>query len=170
MLSCIRYRNRLGAYLDGELNLRQNEAVAAHVVKCKACRTALEELRCLRTTLLAVNIPAQPAELTARILAEARARCQPGKVRSPIHRPRHQPSLPWAWAFQAATVAAILIGLTTGAFLGWDVRQDAHDFFTDSIKSKTMRPEHDLYALESFSGTPNGSIEAATLALLRGKQ
>jgi hypothetical protein len=123
----------------------------------------------LRTSLLAPEIPAPPSDLTARILAEARSRCQSGKVRSPIRRPRHQLSLSWAWAFQAATVVAILVGLTTGAFLGWDVRHDDHVFLTDSIKSKTtMCLEDDLYVFEAFSATPNGSIEAATLALLRG--
>jgi anti-sigma factor RsiW len=159
----------LGAYLDGELNMRQNEAVTAHVVKCKACSAALEELRSLQSTLLASDIPAPPSDLTARILAEARSRCQPGKVRSPIRRSRHQPSLPWAWAFQAATVAAILVGLTTGVFLGWDVRQDDHVVFTKNMKNKTVLREDDLYAIETFSGTPDGSIEAATLALLGDK-
>ena len=89
MLSCIQYRNRLGTYPDGELNMRQNGAVATHMVKFRACRTALEELRGLRTTLLVADIPAPPSDLTARILAEARARYQTGKVSSPIRR-RHE--------------------------------------------------------------------------------
>jgi anti-sigma factor RsiW len=167
MLSCIRYRNRLGPYLDGELNMRQNEAVAAHAEKCQACRTVMEELRGLRTTLLAVDISTPPSKLTARILAEARARYQTGKVlnKRPDH--RHEPSLPWVWAFQAAMIVAILTGLTTGAYLGWDLRQEENAIFTKNIEHKTV---HDLYALETFSATPDGSIEAAALALLGDRQ
>ncbi|RJQ65801.1 MAG: hypothetical protein C4519_27225 [Desulfobacteraceae bacterium] len=157
MWSCVRYRSRLGPYLDGELNERQRKAVAAHVAKCAPCRTALEEMRGLESILHSFNIPAEPPDLTTRILSAARARHQTTAIRLKPHRPRNE--LLWDWALKSATVAALLIGIVTGSFLGWRVGRD---------EGRSVRADQEVYALDAFSGTPNGSIEAVTLALLEG--
>ncbi len=43
--------NKLGAYLDGELNSREAAAVEAHLKVCVECRAELEELRRLSSIL-----------------------------------------------------------------------------------------------------------------------
>ncbi|MBI4776129.1 MAG: zf-HC2 domain-containing protein [Deltaproteobacteria bacterium] len=167
MLSCFGYRKRLGAYLDDELKSRRRRAVSAHLAKCPACRAALAEMRGLESALLSLDAPAPPSNLTSRIMAEASSRYRRADVRPEIDRPRYKPSLPWTWAFRAATVAALIVGLATGAFLGWDVGREDRVFFADPSKAQTTRMQRDVYGLDAFSGTPDGSIEAATLALLQ---
>lgn len=49
--------NKLGAYLDGELNQRDSAAVEAHLETCQACREELHELRELSTMLRETSEP-----------------------------------------------------------------------------------------------------------------
>jgi anti-sigma factor RsiW len=167
MLSCARYRKRLGAFLDGELPGRQAAAVADHAAKCPACRQALAELRVLGADLAAFAVPEPPAELTARIVAAARLRRRSEEVgwKGILF---GEPFRFWPWTLKAASAAALLFGLGAGSFLGWTAGPRGL-CLCGSVQTQTSRPAQDLYALDAFAGAPGGSLEAATLALIRNE-
>lgn len=53
-------RERLSAYLDGELNEDERVALEQHLPTCEQCQRALDDLREVRTLLRAMPIPTPP--------------------------------------------------------------------------------------------------------------
>lgn len=117
-----KYRHRLGAYLDGELNPQESEAIAKHLADCATCSAALEEIRRLVPALLTLDAPPLPSGLTVRILAEARRRTALGTPERisvspgfwPPHRWLQELSVPMRVAACAVVLLAFVLGLTMG--------------------------------------------------------
>jgi len=169
MISCVRYRKRLGACLDGELSLREQASFQRHLAKCGSCRTALDGLRKLGPLLLPLDVPPAPATLTSRILAEAHTR----QMRRSVVNPRWSwwdALTPQSWALRGATTAALIGGLTMGAFMGLTTYRDGRMTQLSTAKPGSERAENPLYDLDILSGVPKGSIESAVLALLEDRR
>ena len=67
-MDCADVGARLDAYLDGELDVRETSAVAAHLARCPACTASLDRLRALGEALRAELPPhAVPDLLRARV-------------------------------------------------------------------------------------------------------
>ncbi|MFO7605707.1 MAG: zf-HC2 domain-containing protein [Desulfurivibrionaceae bacterium] len=117
MLTCLGYRNRLGAYLDSELSPRWSKAVSAHLARCKNCRIALEELRRLAPAMHALEVPPVPANLADQVMARARTRPvlsdEEPVMWSPLEWWRMR-SAPLRLAACATVLFAFLLGLTLG--------------------------------------------------------
>ena len=64
MLTCLRTRRRLGAYLDGALDDGAARAAAAHVTGCARCQGDVEALRRLNGTLRESLTMAVPGDWT----------------------------------------------------------------------------------------------------------
>lgn len=171
MLACIRYQKRLGAYMDGELSGRKQAAVERHLARCGECRAALNDLRGLDPLLHTLETSPAPADLTARIVARAYEQ----KRRSRAHpfrwwpgasgEPTGEPSGGWSWVFQGATAAALIVGLTMGAYMGWS------SFPTSGSQpgltaSMAVSDDSTFYAFDAMSAAPDGSLEAAMLKLV----
>src|SRR6056297_727473 len=105
MRSCRKCRNRLNAYLDGELGRKEKETVKRHLALCQSCRTVLQSLRDLEPALLAVDVPLAPTDLTSRIMAEAYLAKRRGTEKS--SRRRTEKRLPQGWALKGASAAAL---------------------------------------------------------------
>jgi len=162
-MSCrFKYRHQLGAYLDGELNPQESEAIARHLADCATCSAALEEIRRLEPALLTLDAPPSPSGLTARILAEAQGR----KVlftpeRSsvsprfwPLHRWLQELSVPMRAAACAMVLLAFLLGLTMGREVSL------------SGSPRGVAPsEESLEGFEWFSPTPPLSLGSAYLTM-----
>jgi predicted anti-sigma-YlaC factor YlaD len=165
MLLCVRYRTRLGAYLDGELSGKKGVAVERHLAGCDSCRTALDGLRALEPLLLKLDVPPPPSTQTSRILAEARARQRRRVGANPI-RSWWDALTPQSWALSRVTTAALIVGLTMGAFMGWTTYMGGRTAQSSTVKTGHESVEEPLYALDVLNAAPKGSIEAAVLALL----
>jgi anti-sigma factor RsiW len=68
-MQCERTRERLDAYLDQELDLRERRDVAAHLETCTNCNAIASEIRHVSQQLAAVGREPVSTELRARITA-----------------------------------------------------------------------------------------------------
>jgi anti-sigma factor RsiW len=164
--SCARNRKHLNAYLDGELPERARFKVERHLDRCPACLQELDGLRGLAPFLENNDVPPVPAGLSARILAEAAVRQKREQVQKMSGRKR-QRFLFRPWLATGATTAALIAGLAMGAWMGWTS-------YLGSGSAPWMPPHEavaeDMYAFDVLGAEPQGSIEAATLALLDDKR
>ena len=155
MLSCLRYRNRLGAYLDGELSPRRSKTVSAHVARCKACRVALEDLRRLAPVMHALEVPPVPTGLADHVMARARTRT----VRS------HEGPVTWSplewWRMVSAPLrltacATVLLAFFLGLTLG-------RGAFLSGNNQATAAGAASMEGFEWFSQTPPASLGSTYL-------
>ncbi|MFP4533490.1 MAG: zf-HC2 domain-containing protein [Desulfobacterales bacterium] len=164
MVSCIKCRKQLNAYLDGELEDKKRAAVERHLAVCPSCRMVLQSLQDLEPALLAADVPAAPWDLTSRILAAARAGRRGGVEKS--SRRRTEKRLPPGWALKGASAVALIVGLTMGAYMGWQsfgMESAAQSRITASVD---MPADNLLYAYDAMGAAPSDSIEAAVLSLV----
>jgi hypothetical protein len=104
---------RLGAFLDGELEAAEAEAVRAHLTACPACRSDADALG-QAGALLREAVAAEPAPDPEIVWGEVRARLQaetPGAIPGPAPRRWRTPAWfawprPIAWAAAALLLAA----------------------------------------------------------------
>jgi hypothetical protein len=113
---CREWRERLGAYVLGQLSDDERAATAAHIEGCAACRAEAESLAPL-AELLPKADPAQlgaaaapPAELADRIAA--RIAREAGQTR---RRKRRRLTIGFSTAAAAAATAAAVLLLTVGS-------------------------------------------------------
>ena len=113
MLSCLRVRRRIGAYLDGALEGAQADAAARHLAGCATCRRQADGLRRTQALLQRSLSPAASAAEPdwtgfwpgiVRGIEDGR-RAAPATVATRVWlRPR--------WALGGALVAAFLVSMT----------------------------------------------------------
>jgi len=156
MLSCLRYRNCLGAYLDSELSLKRSKAVSAHVARCKACRVALEDLRRLAPVMHALEVPPVPAGLAEHVIALARtraARPQRPVTWSPVEWWR-MVSVPLRLAACATVLLAFFLGMTLG-----------REVFLSGNSQVAAAGAASVEGFEWFSQTPPASLGSTYMTL-----
>jgi predicted anti-sigma-YlaC factor YlaD len=105
MKTCEHFEEQLSVWLDGELDRPGQVETLDHIVRCEACRHFYGEARALDGLVAAVRTPkraeAPSPELWKRIEREASRKAEviPFRRRIP------------AWAWQAAAVIVLAIGL-----------------------------------------------------------
>jgi anti-sigma factor RsiW len=112
VLTCLRTRRRIGAYLDGALEDRAARSTASHLSGCRTCQREAESLRSVRA-LLRRSLGSGPAEPDwtgfwpgiVRGIEDAR-RAEPLPLSTPRRwrRPR--------WALGVAVAALAILSLT----------------------------------------------------------
>jgi len=106
---------RLGAFLDGELEAAEAEAVRSHLAACPACRTDAEALG-QAGVLLREAVAAEPAPNPEVVWRAVRARLPAdARVEAPFPTRRFRPSAWLAWPRGIVWTAAALVliaGLT----------------------------------------------------------
>jgi anti-sigma factor RsiW len=108
MAGCRPYRKRFSAYLDGELPLKKRAAVAEHLAVCAACRRELEDIEKLGPALMRPGVFPPSADLSARIMAEARQRQATGSSAARVRfKPVFIPS--WSWWLKTGGAAAMVV-------------------------------------------------------------
>lgn len=164
MWTCHRCQKRLGAFLDGELSTRERASVERHLRMCDSCRARLKDLRDVDLFLHTLDVALPPATLTSRILAAAYER-KTSVEKKPTGFWR-KAGMPEFWVLKGATAAALIVGLTMGAYMGWTSYWDAGLARSSTSAAENEAIDGDVYALDVLSAAPRGSIEAATLELL----
>ena len=161
MLTCFRNRKRLGAYWDGELSDTEMMSVERHLEKCESCRAFLSDLEKLEQLLLALEAPSAPDNLISRIEAEVHARKRP-KIGAGLPGLSRRRWITQNWAAKGVTVAALIVGMVMGSYMGWASYRD-----DGPAQPQPADPWYEpLYSLDMLGAAPEGSIEAAILTLL----
>lgn len=104
-LECRRFRNRLDAYVDGELSASEREEMRRHAQSCEDCATLLAQyedmLRALSTLDEGIEIPAEAAQAWRSL------------VRDEAERDRRHSGRGWIRALSSFAAAfVVLLGLT----------------------------------------------------------
>jgi anti-sigma factor RsiW len=113
VLTHVRFRRRLGAYLDGALEAPRAEATRAHVAACIRCRREADEFRRLGALLKDPALTPPPPDLTGFWAGVVRRIEEAGRP-APARRAPYRWQLLWRprLAFGGALAAAMLAGLT----------------------------------------------------------
>jgi hypothetical protein len=107
-------RERLSAYLDGEVPREERAGIDAHLAACPACARRLEDLAVVDSAVAGLLLPEPEgdadfaARVRARIEAETSARGLDTSAR------RRLPA--WTWAAAAALLVAVVTPLTLREF------------------------------------------------------
>ncbi len=132
-----RVRERLSAWLDGELTPEERREVAGHLEVCPECRRELDLLKGLDAALGSLEAPV-PAGLPARVLE------------------RLQPRRRYGWQ-SLAMVASLVLGIVLGGAL-------ARDFYPYSTAAAISNGNGEVLALEEFHDFPQGSLGAVMVS------
>ena len=90
--------DRLGAYLDGEVDEQTRTLIAEHLTGCGVCRSELADISWARSVVRDLPIIELPPGIVPGVFASWRRR-----------RRAFRPA--WAWAASAVTAAALTLGL-----------------------------------------------------------
>ncbi len=127
--NCPEVRERLSAWLDGELAPDEAARVDRHLESCGACRRELAQLEALENALGALPAPALPPGLPERVAAR-------------LQRPRRH------WWQSMALAASLVLGIVLGGTL-------ARDFYPVAQETGLSS---EVVSLEAFHDFPQGSM------------
>lgn len=141
--------SRLAAYVDGELPRVTRELIAAHLVMCSACRSAVDEESRIKTGLVGLGAPGPSANLMGALLNMS----EPGEPLPPRRRPLGaQP--PQAVAPVGKPVRVAFLGINEPAIpyetRGSRVRRSVFAAGALGIAAVTLASAH----AQNASGTP----------------
>ena len=105
-------RERLSAYLDGELPVGERPEVAAHLATCSQCRSVLSEMEALDKRARELPLDAPPGyfdTLPGRVRARVEG-LSPARRPAPVRSRRTLPT--WTWAAAAALILGVVTPLT----------------------------------------------------------
>jgi anti-sigma factor RsiW len=149
--------DRLSAYLDGALDVRDLEHVQAHLDTCPACVREHDELVALRGLLRGLPEPAVPEgfaqRLHWRLTREAARGARPGRrdlLAGVLFRPA-----PLRLALACAALL-LLLGLPLGWVVQWGAHErplDADAYVRDYLLLSTNRPLADEAAATLVTST-----------------
>jgi anti-sigma factor (TIGR02949 family) len=126
--NCLEVRDRLSAWLDGELAPEARTRLDRHLERCADCRRELAQLAVLDEALGALPLTA-PAGLPERVLSRLR-------------RPRRQ------WWQSLALAASLILGIFLGGAL-------THNFYPLPVQNGANL---EVASLEDFHDFPQGSM------------
>lgn len=111
-MRCERVREKLSAFVDGELSENEHRGIASHLESCESCFREYEELKKLEVLLSNLERVDAPSYLWERIVGRISSQERVSSWEKLIHRLVYAP-----------VGVAILIGLLIGNHLGQTVLQ-----------------------------------------------
>ncbi|OHB68943.1 MAG: hypothetical protein A2V70_09680 [Planctomycetes bacterium RBG_13_63_9] len=161
-MRCNTVRKKLDHFARQELAPRLRASIEAHLSQCPDCRGHLARQE--RLAALLENIPEPPSVPEGfgdRLMAAARQR-QAGR---PV--PGFRRRIGWRWASvplgeHAARAAVLAGGLLVGVLMGQQTWQSVH---TAGARQTSQADPLAVYAMDSLSDAPGGSLAESYLAL-----
>lgn len=137
-MRCEKVRERLSAFLDGELKEDEYRRIASHLESCDSCSHDCEELRRLRELLSHLGTVQSPPYLWERVERKISSQERTNLWERLSHRLVYAP-----------VGVAILIGLLIGNYLGQNMSQ------------QSVLTESELLSLNTLDDFPPGSLSDA---------
>ena len=160
MGACEAYRDRISAYLDGELTGEERRELLAHLEICGDCRMYLDSELAIREALAGLETPA-PEGFEARVMEKIRAESGDAPEEKVAAFPGWR-----RWAALAACCAVVCLGIFGGGILkGWSALDAAADGRAGSgaaVEARLAEPEE---APAGEAGLPDGEPEEADVSL-----
>jgi anti-sigma factor RsiW len=126
-MKCKKIKNRLSAFVDGELALPEQQAISDHLRACRECSALAERLHQVYVSLPAdPDIPANPFFIT-RLRAELARRSD-----------ARQEGLWRPWMQKSLIPATIVLGLLIGRQLGVHLNQGWADARYGQLESQAF--------------------------------
>ena len=154
-MHCKNLKNRLSAYLDGELDSRTSSQIALHLEECSSCKLDVENLRKVNTFWEAE----EPMPTDPYFLVRLRARLREQERNLPVA------FNVWRWLERALVPVTVLAGLAFGIFLGTHLTEKLYDHTGGSSKISSSYFDKDV-----FSAIPEGSLTAEYTSLNHWEQ
>ena len=148
-MKCSAARNLLSSYLDGELQAKDSERLAAHLKQCRQCADKFESLQAMSGMFAQVQRYEAPAVFSAKVLARLDEENTSFFNLRPIFT-------------QFAEAAAILVAITAGIMSGGAL--------ISSISSHQKGTVVSALSLDSFEALPPQSLGRAYLAMTEERQ
>ena len=164
-MRCKMMREKLDAYLTGELPRRVQEKLETHLESCQDCQNALIGVRRLAAVLDGTPAPPVPKGFAGRVMARARSRVG---QRKPFWATVELPFRWWmesAFPLRVGTATVLVLGLTVGLLMGWDTARGR-------AACGPAPEDADLFAVynvDYLEEAPSGSLAEAYLALASGR-
>jgi hypothetical protein len=160
---CSHVRDKLSAWIDGELAPSVARAVQSHLRTCNNCRRAGVCLCKLATVIGTINAPPAPNNLTATILSRVAAPVTAGRIRAtPVRRLAR-----WRRVFvnmRVAATVALVVGVSTGALVGQVVAPRIAD--PPAVESRHPQELAAGDGLDYFDSSQGASLASSYLALV----
>ncbi len=158
-MKCKHIKDKLGAYLDGELNEGSAKSIERHLHSCPDCRKELQELRQLSSCLDSIS-DTRVRETWASEVRKAAEREVDAKI-TPFALLRDLGRLPNV----AAAMVAVALGVLLGAFMSQSVTaNDATQQALSVATEQTQDTAEVEYQIQALSATPKSSLEQAYFA------
>ena len=154
-MTCAKIRKQIQAYTDNQLPLAERGRFEKHLETCAACRELVRRSARLNELLFSDSAAVVPDDLTFSLQQKVRARRQQRRL------PQSVIMIETWWreaspSLRAAASFLLIAALSLGTLMSWRVTQRPLAGDTPVID----------YALNSFAGAPDGSLENAYLTLL----
>lgn len=112
-MECRDAKEKITAYLDGELDEDMRRAVREHLEKCPDCASEARSMEAAWALMDAATVPEPPDDLPPRIVARAT-----GGSRSPAPAGTVRRGKLFAWPTSALAAVAATVGIFLGVLLG----------------------------------------------------
>jgi anti-sigma factor RsiW len=161
-MRCEKVRLKIDPYVSGELAPQARIVVEEHLKACAGCQRAVESARRLIVLGRTSPTPPVPNGFADRIMALARQRTA------------HPSPAAAAWSFpawwrtvsmpvRAAAAAVLVIGLASGALMGWNTWRPLAAPPTQAVsQANPLAP----YNVDYLTDAPDGSLAQSYLALV----
>jgi anti-sigma factor RsiW len=146
VLTCLRTRRRIGAYLDGALDAGPSRSIAAHLSGCSRCQGEAENIRRVRVllqrTLSLGRDRAEPADWSGfwpgvvRGIEDTKHRGAP----APVAVPRG-----W-WSRPRLTLGGVLVAAVLASVTFWQ------------LTSGPLAPEAPIFVSSAHTDDPRGTV------------
>jgi predicted anti-sigma-YlaC factor YlaD len=149
-MKCSQVKDRLSAFQDGELKLREQERVREHLQSCSGCRERYAEMENVWQALGDLKEISPEPEFYGQLVK---------KINEP-HETRFPAGFHWLYQFFSsswATCALLFIGIIAGTFLGNIVaKSDLFPFWENQFTHSQATTE--VFSLRTFDPIPPGTL------------
>ena len=151
----------ISAYLDREVESTEKNALESHILGCRSCSQALEEMRSLHTAFAKVEHHSAPFGFSTRVMAHAADMKSPSPYPLPLGERIKVRGWLLPFFVRFAEAAVLLIVITVGIFAGKAMTNGSSATAGANIASSL--------SLDLFDATPSGSLGSAYIAMIEAK-
>lgn len=167
-MRCSKTRQKLDAYLSGEVGERERARIERHLASCTECREALEHARQLHTVLGRKGTPPLPEGFHDRLM---------GRAEEHMHNRGSVHKILWLFGgsptvsagVRAAAAAGVVVALAVGILIGQEMWRARGEPQEGPAQLATADPV-EVYRADYLAEIPRSSLAGAYVSLASAKE